>query len=255
MLNPYAGMPTRERNVILLALVGLSAAAWVVVFWQARGMSGAMGLTMGLDVALFLAIWIAMMVAMMFPSAAPMILMFGAISAGKRRQGQAATPTAVFVGGYLFVWTAFGALAWLLASGADLLASRAPWLMANGARIGGVALVAAGLYQVTPLKRVCLTKCRTPMQFVLGSWRDGAWGALRMGVEHGAFCLGCCWWLMVILFPLGVMNVVAMGLLTALIFAEKVLPVGRLISWLAAAGLVIYGAVVIVAPMALPALL
>ncbi len=255
MLNPYATMPVRERNLILLALVGLSAGAWALVLWQAQSMSGAMGLTMGLGVALFLGIWITMMVAMMFPSAAPMILMYGAISAGKRRQGQPATPTAVFVGGYLLIWTAFGALAYLLANGADLLGSQSPWLMANGARIGGVALVGAGLYQLTPLKRVCLTKCRTPMQFVLGSWRDGAWGALRMGMEHGAFCLGCCWWLMLILFPLGVMNVVAMGLLAALIFAEKVLPVGRLISGLAAAGLIVYGAVVIVAPMALPALL
>lgn len=258
MMVSNAAMPSRERNIILVALLVLSAAAWTLLIWQAQSRTAAsmgapMGLTQGMSAALFVAIWIVMMVAMMFPSAAPMVLMFNSISAGKRRQARAFTPTWVFVSGYLLVWALFGVGAFLLATAADQLALQSMWLMQNGARIGGVALVAAGLYQFTPLKRVCLSKCRSPMQFVLTSWRDGHGGALRMGVEHGAYCAGCCWWLMLILFPLGMMNIAALATVTLLIFAEKALPIGRVVSVVAAAALVAYGVVVIFAPATLPA--
>lgn len=254
MAGQFGAAPLRQRIGILATLLALSVAAWAVVVLQAMSTMGgaAMGLTQGMSVALFLGVWIAMMIAMMFPSAAPMILMFAAIATGKRRKELPYTPTWVFVCGYLLIWTLFGALAYALATGVDQLAMRSMWLMQNGARIGGVALVATGVYQLTPLKRVCLTKCRTPMQFILTSWHDGYRGALRMGMEHGAFCLGCCWWLMLALFPLGMMNIAALGSLTALIFAEKVLPVGRIVSVIAAAALIIYGAVVIFMPTALP---
>ncbi|MHB8376271.1 MAG: DUF2182 domain-containing protein [Dehalococcoidia bacterium] len=246
----------RERNLILAALLALSAAAWATLVWQ-WSMSGgdAMGLTMGMAAPLFLAIWVVMMVAMMFPTAAPMILMFARVQAGKRARGQQFVPVWVFVAAYLVVWTAFGALAYPTALGAQALAERSMWLMDNGPRIGGAVLVLAGVYQLTPLKRACLSKCRTPMTFVMTSWRDGAAGAFRMGLEHGAYCLGCCWLLFAILFPLGVMNVAAMALITLLIFAEKSLPVGRQAATLAAAALVAYGAVAIVAPAALPTML
>ncbi|HEX8995242.1 MAG TPA: DUF2182 domain-containing protein [Ktedonobacterales bacterium] len=257
MLSQYAAIPVRERNAILVALLGLSAAAWALMIWQNTTVmtSAPMGLTLGMGAALFLAIWIVMMVAMMFPSAAPMVLMFAAVSAGKRRQGQASTPTWVFVSGYLLIWVAFGGLAYLLALGGDQLAARSMWLMDNAPRIGGVALVAAGAYQLSPLKRVCLSACRTPIQFLLTSWRDGSRGALRMGVEHGLFCLGCCWWLMLILFPLGLMNVAALGSVAALIFVEKCLPIGRSASRVAAGALMLYGAVIIINPAALPTML
>ena len=212
------------------------------------------GLTMGMSAALFLAIWIAMMVAMMFPSAAPMVLMFHTISAGKRQRAQTYAPTWVFVLGYLLVWTLAGVAAYVLATGLDWLASQSMWLTDNASRIGGVVLIAAGLYQLSPLKNTCLAKCRTPLQFVMTSWRDGAGGAIRMGIEHGAYCLGCCWLLFVILFPLGMMNIAALALLTALIFAEKVLPVGRAVSAIAGVALVVYGAVVVFMPTFLPAM-
>ena len=128
------------------------------------------------------------------------------------------------------------------------------WLTDNASRIGGVVLIAAGLYQLSPLKNTCLAKCRTPLQFVMTSWRDGAGGAIRMGIEHGAYCLGCCWLLFVILFPLGMMNIAALALLTALIFAEKVLLVGRAVSAIAGVALVVYGAVVVFMPTFLPAM-
>lgn len=243
----------RERNLILGTLLILAAVAWVVLFQQAAAMRmPAMSLTMGMDVALFLAIWIVMMVAMMFPSAAPMILTFAAVYRGRRQRGQAFVPAWVFVGGYLLVWALFGALAFALAVGAQQLASGSIWLMANAGRIGGLVIVAAGLYQLSPLKSVCLAKCRTPTQFVLASWRSGYGGALRMGFEHGAYCVGCCWLLFVLLFPLGVMNLAVMALLTALIFAEKVLPLGARIAQGAAVVLVAYGALVIIMPSALP---
>jgi predicted metal-binding membrane protein len=113
-------------------------------------------------------------------------------------------------------------------------------------------MIVAGLYQLSPLKQRCLMQCRSPLAFLLGSWRDGGWGAVRMGLEHGAYCLGCCWLLFVILFPLGVMNVAAMAVVTALIFAEKALPLGRRIGQAAAGALVAYGVMVIAVPAALP---
>jgi predicted metal-binding membrane protein len=243
----------RERNLILTSLLALAAAAWGLLIWQSATMGDdAMGLTMGMGAPLFIAIWVAMMVAMMFPTAAPMILMFGRVYAGKRQREQAFVPTWVFVGAYLVVWTIFGVLAYLFAVGIERLADQSMWLMDHATRIGGGVLLVAGLYQFSPLKSVCLTKCRTPFQFILGSWRDGYGGAFRMGLEHGTYCLGCCWLLFIILFPLGVMNVAAMALVTVLIFAEKSLPLGRQISRVAAAALVTYGALVIFVPRALP---
>ena len=245
------------RNLILASLLGLAAAAWAVLLWQAAtmgdaAMRGPGALTMGMAAPLFLAIWVAMMVAMMFPTAAPMILMFASVHAGKHRRGQPYVPTWVFVAAYLLVWTLFGALAYAVALGAERLAARSMWVADHGAQLGGAVLVAAGLYQLSPLKRVCLTKCRTPLQFVLTSWRDGYGGAFGMGLKHGVYCLGCCWLLFAILFPLGVMNVAAMAVITALIFAEKSLPGGHRIGQVAAAAIIAYGLLVIVMPGALP---
>lgn len=248
----------RQRTLILALLLALAALAWAALVWQSRagvtgGMAmGATGLTMGMSTALFLTTWIVMMVAMMFPTAAPMVLMFARISAGKREQGQPFVPTWVFVGAYLLVWAVAGVVAYVAALAADGMAERSAWLTEHAAQLGGIVLILAGGYQVTPLKRLCLTKCRTPLAFIIGSWRDGYRGALRMGVEHGLFCLGCCWLLFVLLLPLGMMNIGAMALLTALIFAEKALPVGVAVSRAAAAGLLAYGALVVIVPAALP---
>ncbi len=249
---------SRERAIILSALLLLAALAWALVVWQASAsrpassMDGPMGLTMGMSAALFLSIWVAMMVAMMFPSAAPMILMFSAIARGKRQRGQAYAPTWIFVAGYLLIWTLAGVVAYLTALGLDALAARSMFLMENAERIGGALLIVAGVYQLTPLKNACLAKCRTPTQFLMTSWRDGNGGALRMGIEHGVYCFGCCWLLFAILFPLGMMNVAVLALLTALIFAEKVFPAGYRVSAIAGVALIAYGALVILSPAFLP---
>ena len=245
---------TRERNLILGLLLILAAGAWGVLIQQQSTMSDAqaMGPTMGMGALLFIAIWVVMMVAMMFPTAAPMILIFARGHADRQQQDKPFVPTWVFVGAYLLTWTVFGVLAYVAALGAENLAGQSMWLMENAALLSGFVLIAAGLYQLSPLKHVCVSKCRSPMQFVLHHWRSGHGGAFRMGLEHGAYCLGCCWLMFVILFPLGVMNLAAMALVTALIFAEKSLSVGQQISWIAAGLLIIYGTLVIFLPEALP---
>ncbi len=246
----------RERNLILGTLLLLAATAWGLLVWQAAATGdermGSGTLTMGMGGVLFIAIWVVMMVAMMFPTAAPMILLFTTVHRGRRERGQSIAPAWVFVSAYLVVWTLFGVLAYALAVGSEQLAGQSMWLMENAGRLGGAVLVLAGLYQLSPLKHACLSKCRTPLGFLMTSWRDGYGGAFHMGLEHGVYCLGCCWMLFVILFPLGVMNVAAMALLTALIFAEKSLPVGREIGRLAAVGLVAYGILVVFSPGLLP---
>lgn len=250
----------RERNLIVGILLILSAVAWAIVIWQATVMRDttmmhAGTLTMGMAAPLFLAIWLAMMVAMMFPTATPMILAFAAVQRGKQQRGQPLVPIWLFVGAYLVVWSFAGVLAYTLALGAEHLAGQSPWLIDHAARIGGGLLVVAGLYQLSPLKHACLTRCRTPLQFVLGSWHDGRRGAVRMGLTHGIVCLGCCWLLFAILFPLGMMNIAIMVVITLLIFAEKSLAIGVWVGRIAAAALIVYGGLVIALPHLLPTMM
>jgi predicted metal-binding membrane protein len=244
-----------QRSVVLGLLLGLAAAAWALLAWQQAGANADMAMaspTMGMGVALFLAIWVIMMVAMMFPTAAPMILTFHKVQAGKRERGEAFVATWVFVAAYLLVWMLSGGVAYVGAVAAEAVAARAALSADAAARIGGAILIAAGLYQLTPLKDRCLAKCRTPIGFIMTSWRDGAAGAVRMGLEHGVYCLGCCWLLFVILFPLGIMNVAAMAIITLVIFAEKAMPWGRQMARVVAAVLVAYGTAVLVVPRLLP---
>lgn len=253
MSKAVASPMQAQRTIILLLLVLLAGASWALLVWQAAAvnMSG-MGPTMGLAAPIFLAIWVVMMVAMMFPTAAPMVLIFHQVQAKKRERGETFVATWVFVVTYLFVWTLAGVMAYGGAVLSEMFAQSAGLSAGAAARIGGALLIVAGLYQLTPLKSACLTQCRTPLSFVMTSWRDGLGGALRMGVEHGLYCLGCCWLLFVILFPLGIMNVAAMAVITVLIFAEKVFPWGVRIAHVTAGVLVLCGIVVLFVPSALP---
>src|SRR2546422_6961791 len=242
----------RQRNAILVTLLGLAAAGWIVFLNQARqpmGMHGAVGpdLTMGRSWPLFLSMWVAMMVAMMSPAAAPMVLMYG------RMRRNDPSSVALFTGSYIALWFAFGALAYLLSAMVESAASRSEWVAMNWGRAGGALLVMAGVYQLTPLKDICLRHCRTPLSFVMTRWRDGRSGALQMGLVHGLYCVGCCWLLFLILIPLGVMNVAAMVAVAAVVFAEKVVPYGRAVGIVAAAAMIAYGAAVTLQPSLLPA--
>jgi predicted metal-binding membrane protein len=252
--NPH--LLRRERYLILGVLLTLAAIAWGLLIWQAAMMNKkAMGLTMGMGAMLFVVLWVVMMIAMMFPTAAPMILMFRTVYANKRQLRQLFVPTWIFVSAYLLVWSLCGVLAYILAVGIEQLAAQSMWLMENATRFSAIVLIAAGLYQLSPLKRICLSKCRTPLQFILTSWRDGYGGAFRMGLEHGIYCLGCCWLLFALLFPLGIMNVAVMAILTVLIFAEKSLPIGRQLSLVAGVGLITYGVLVMILPSVLPVMM
>jgi predicted metal-binding membrane protein len=261
----------RQRLGILAALGAGSVLSWLLLLRQAGGLRaafslhaampmgvsgqssmGVSGLTVGMGPALFLAMWLAMMAAMMFPSAAPMVLLFAKVQSGRREAGRAAVPTTLFVGAYLLVWFAAGVLAYGLAIGAGTLADHSAALLGAAPRIGAALVVLGGCYQFSPLKRRCLAKCKAPMDFILGEWRDGKGGAVRMGVVHGAYCLGCCWMLFLLLLPLGVMNIAAMGVLTLLVFAEKVLPSGRRIAAIGGAALVAFGLAAIAVPHLLP---
>jgi predicted metal-binding membrane protein len=243
----------RERNLILALLLVLSAASWFLLIRQASdGGAGMMDMTMGMNAPLFLALWVVMMVAVMFPPAAPMILTFATIHESRRQRGQSFVPTWLFAAAYLLVWSSTGIAAYALALSAQMLGQTFPLLSNNAGQLGGGLIVLAGLYQLSPLKYTCLSRCRSPLGFVMTSWRDGYLGAIRMGIEHGIFCLGCCWLLFLILFPLGVMNVGAMAAITLLIFAEKALPVTYRVVQIAAVVLVICGALVIWMPQLLP---
>jgi predicted metal-binding membrane protein len=247
--------PTVQRHIVLLLLVAAAASCWAVLLAQAGRAGPGMAMaapTMGLPALAFLALWVVMMVAMMFPTAAPMILAFHRIQSGKRRRGEAFVSTWLFVAGYMIVWAMAGILAYLGALAAEAIAARTALSPAAAARSGGAFLIAAGLYQLTPLKHVCLAKCRSPIGFIMTSWHDGAAGALRMGLLHGASCLGCCWLLMVILFPLGIMNLAAMALVMVIVFAEKTLAWRRIAVYGTAAALLFYGMLVVAAPQMLP---
>src|ERR687894_1292234 len=176
--------------------------------------------------AMMLGMWAVMMVGMMLPAAAPMVLFFAAFARRSREQGHRVAPVGTFVAGYLAVWSAFALLATSLQWGLDRAALLSPHMAAVSPVLGGAILIAAGLYQWTPLKDACLGLCRSPVAFVMGHWRPGTAGAFRMGVEHGALCVGCCWALMALLFVGGVMNLLWVAAITAAVLAEKLAPRG-----------------------------
>jgi predicted metal-binding membrane protein len=185
--------------------------------------------------------WAEMMVAMMVPSAAPMVLTFALVNRKRREQEQPYVRTGFFLLGYLVVWTAFSAIAaiaqWLLHAEA-LLSSR---MVSTSPFVGGALLIAAGIFQWTPLKDRCLMQCRSPLNFLMTDWREGRRGALAMGLKHGVYCTGCCWFLMALLFVAGVMNVWWIGIIAGFVLVEKLAPKGLWIGRIAGAGLVIWG--------------
>lgn len=234
-------------------LLGVALITWVVTVERMDGMDAGPGTDLG-GLGWYLGIWVTMMAAMMLPSVAPMAIIFARIAGSRAERGRARVSPLIFVSGYLVAWTLYG----LLAYGIFRAIEAAAWGFlawnAQGPIVAGAALAAAGLYQLTPLKAVCLRHCRGPLHFVLHGWRDGPVGALRMGVEHGLFCVGCCWGLILVLFALGVMSLVWMAVVAALIFAEKVLPHGDRLTRPIAVGFVAVGIWVAASPGSVPGL-
>lgn len=190
------------------------------------------------------AMWVVMMVAMMLPSAAPVILLFSRIGATRASSGRVSTPMSFFAAGYLAVWIAFSAVAALLQFGLHYLTLLSLEMRSANSILSGAILIATGVYQWLPVKQSCLSHCRSPLGFLTTSWKEGKRGAIRMGVTHGAFCVGCCWMLMLLLFVGGVMNLLLVAAISAMVLLEKVFPAGLVIARVSGALLVIAGAAV-----------
>ncbi|HVE69409.1 MAG TPA: DUF2182 domain-containing protein [Solirubrobacteraceae bacterium] len=225
MTRAWAGAePLGRIHLLLLAtLLVLAAGAWLLTGDRMAGMDAGPGADPG-TLGFFAVSWVVMMAAMMFPSVAPMVLVFATIQRRRRARGAATVPRAVFVAGYLVAWTAFGLAAYGLYVGVRSLSIDALAWDRAGRWVAAGVIAAAAVYQLTPAKDACLRRCRGPLDFLTERWRDGRAGALRMGVEHGAWCVGCCWGLMATLFALGVMSLAWMVVVAGLIAVEKLLP-------------------------------
>jgi predicted metal-binding membrane protein len=191
---------------------------------------------------LMLIMWWVMMMAMMLPSASPMMLLFARVNRMQKAQGAPFVPTLVFAAGYLVAWGIFSLIAvglqWML----ERLGLLSAMLGSTSALLGGIVLILAGLYQFTPLKHACLRHCRSPFQFVTHHWRTGTLGAFRMGIEHGGFCLVCCWFLMALLFVGGIMNLYWIIGIALFVLLEKTVPAGHRLGYATGAGLLLWGA-------------
>jgi predicted metal-binding membrane protein len=185
--------------------------------------------------------WWVMMMAMMLPSASPMILLFARIQRSQQDKGAPFVSTSVFTAGYLVTWGVFSVLAAVAQWGLERVGLLSAMMTLTSGLFAGIVLLVAGLYQLTPLKHACLRRCRSPIQFIMQYWRNGAVGAFRMGIDHGAFCLACCWCLMALLFVGGIMNLYWILGLATFILLEKTIPAGHWLGSLTGIGLIVWG--------------
>jgi predicted metal-binding membrane protein len=219
------GALDQSQEGLVALLVGMAIVGWLITDRRMAGMDAGPGTDLG-SFGFYISSWVVMMAAMMFPSIVPMVLVYRLIER-RRRELQQLTrrgSTTLFITGYLVSWTVFGALAYALFVGVRSLSIGVFSWHRGGPYLAGGVLLAAAIYQLTPAKDACLRRCRGPLQFLTDAWRDGPLGALRMGIEHGAWCIGCCWALMAALFALGVMSIGWMLLIAALIAIEKLVP-------------------------------
>ncbi len=244
----------RDRVVVATSLMVVIALAWLYLWREAAAMAqmdmtgmdmgdmagmahGASGSSFGL---IFL-MWAVMMVGMMLPGAAPTILLYAAMVRKNDERGAVLPAVWVFTSGYLAVWTLFSLLATALQIAMERAALLTPMMVSASRSLNAGILIVAGVYQWLPVKEICLSKCRNPLQFFMTRWRPGTGGALRMGAEHGTYCVGCCWLLMLLLFVAGVMNLLSVALIAAFALVEKLLPASRFTSLPAGAALVLIG--------------
>jgi predicted metal-binding membrane protein len=242
-----------------VGLVGITGAAWVYVVLTARRMdtaSAGMATTMdamtgvqpwtATEFGLRLAMWAVMMVAMMVPTAAPMTLMYAAVARKAAAQHNPLAPTFVFVAGYLAMWAVFSLVATIAQYALDRAALLSPMMVSRSPLFGAALLIAAGIYQFTPLKNACLRNCRTPAHFLSRYWRAGTLGAFSMGLRLGAYCVGCCWILMGLLFVGGVMNLLWIAAIAIFVLLEKTIPFGDVTGRFVGAAMILVGALSLV---------
>jgi len=246
-------LPARDFVAIIIGMVGTTLLAWtyLLISGSRAGMSAMAMPDMPdmiqlrswspADFLLMFAMWAVMMVGMMVPTAIPMTLIYAAVARKARLESTPLPPTPVFVFGYVSMWTLFSAGATFLQYLLERAALLSPMMVSTSPVLGAGTLVVAGAYQWTPFKNVCLRQCRTPMQFFSEHWRDGALGAFRMGFDHGAYCLGCCGFLMLLLFVGGVMNLLWVATIALFVLAEKVSPFGERAGKVAGAAMIIVG--------------
>ncbi len=249
----------RDRLIVILGLASVSALAWFRVLQDSLGGMGAdqsmadMAMTQmvwtPLVVAAMLAMWTIMMAAMMLPGAAPMILLFATLSRKQRERQTPYGPTAAFALGYAIIWLGFSLLATAAQWGLDAAALLSPGLAVTSRLIAGGVLLGAGVYQFTPVKTTCLKNCRTPLDFLMGHWRSGPRGAFVMGIQHGLYCLGCCWLLMALLFVGGIMNLAWVAALSLFVLLEKTVPGGRWLDRAAGLALILWGGTTLMAAL------
>ena len=249
--RPVQALPPRQLAVPWIAVTALAGVAWVVTILLARSMGNGPG-TMGLALLPFLGLWLVMMSAMMLPSVAPVAVLWTRLISGASAGFGRVTRMSMFLGGYLLVWAAFGAVAFAALAGADRLLTASP----TAAKWLGVAIfITAGIYQLTPWKDWCLRHCRSPIGALMyylgfkGRGRDA-----RVGLHHGATCAGCCWGLMILLVAVGVMNVAVMAALAVVIFVEKLWRYGKPFAQAVGVVLVAIGVLAIWFPWLLPGL-
>ena len=230
-------VPWRERAAFLATVLVVLLLSWWWIAAMARDMYGAMdgssawmmtSIWDGTHLLLLWTMWAVMMAAMMLPSAWPMLAMYGALARKQSSSGQASSHLYLFSGGYVLVWALFSLAATILQRMLAQLLLLSPMMELASPTASATLLVVAGVYQITPLKRICLRSCRSPISFLMQHWRAGALGAFRMGIEHGVYCVGCCWALMLLLFVGGVMNLYVIAALTTLVAIEKIGRAGEL---------------------------
>ena len=256
--TPLEELLKRDRALVIAGVVAVAAIAWGYIVYVAQSNSS-VGMSMsmaagnvhswtGVDFSLMFVMWAVMMVAMMVPGAAPMILLFATVNRRRREQSRPFVSTGVFLSGYIVVWSSF-ALGATLGNWGLHQASLLTSMMGESSSgyLGGGLLLTAGAFQWSRLKYVCLTHCRSPLSFLMSDWREGTAGAFKMGLQHGRYCLGCCWVLMALLFVLGVMNLVWIAALAAFVLAEKVAPAGEKVSRVTGVLLIAWGAWAILA--------
>ena len=255
MAETEKGFPllSRENLFIFLSMLLLISAAWLYIFYlnstrsmesmgSMEGMSAPQMKPFGLaDFLGAFLMWSSMMAAMMIPSAMPMILVFAAVYKKRQSQKKEFVPAWIFTSGYILVWVLFSAAAASLQVLFHNFAIISDGMKLVSHFVSGIVLIIAGTYQFTPLKNTCLKNCQSPLNFIMGGWRNGKKGAFTMGLKHGAYCLGCCWALMLLLFVAGIMNILWIALIAMFVFFEKILGKEKLVSYISGTALILFG--------------
>jgi predicted metal-binding membrane protein len=252
----------RDRLVVVVALVAAIVVAWIWILLGAGTGMNAVAMTQmagmpDMDMmmertvwtpgyaGLIFAMWWVMMVAMMLPGATPMLLLFARVNRAQKARDRPYVATGIFAAGYLAAWGGFSALAAGLQWGLEQLELLSPMMTTTSYWLGGAILLAAGAWQLTPIKGVCLRHCRSPLSFLAQQWRPGRRGAFRMGLEHGTYCLGCCWFLMGLLFFGGIMNLFWIAGLAGFVLLEKTIPMGHWLGRIAGVAAAVWGVVML----------